>query len=360
MAQDCTGCGRKNNEERSKSAENETGAPSSLSTGSIASPDSSPASTPVAKTSLPMGNRTLLLIALILIGLWCISPIWKDFLSRHSETLSPTKTQATAPAPAATVSKASAPQDLPLQKKSLKDGAAMILIPAGEFTMGSPEHKGDISQKPQHRVCLDAYYIYKYEVTNGQFRRFIHESGYDAEGSWKDYAIAGSDNHPVVCVTWNDAKAYCEWVGGSLPTEAQWEKAARGVDGRIWPWGNKWDGTECNWGKGPKVAGNANIWKGRGTALAGSYTSDVSPYGVHDMAGNVAEWCSDWFDERYYHESPSNNPGGPGLGQVRVIRFGNWYTSQPEICMCASRDGYLPDRWLNMLGFRVCTAAVIP
>jgi formylglycine-generating enzyme len=285
-------------------------------------------------------KRAVMFIALLLIMLWFVSAI--------------------APLPAATASKAPAPQALPPHRKNPKDGAAMILIPAGDFTMGFPEHKGDLSEKPQHRVYLDAYYIYTYEVTNRQFREFVHESRYDAEGSWKDYARAGRDNHPVVCVTWNDAKAYCEWAGGSLPTEAQWEKAARGVDGRLWPWGNAWNGKECNWGKGPKVAGKADIWKGRGTAPVGSYPSDVSPYGIHDMAGNVAEWCGDWFGERYYHESPSKNPGGPILGQMRVMRFGNWFTSSPEVCMCAARDADRPDHWLNFLGFRVSTAAATP
>jgi formylglycine-generating enzyme required for sulfatase activity len=259
-----------------------------------------------------------------------------------------------------TSSKTPALQDLPPKKKNPKDGAAIILIPAGEFSMGSPEHRGSIEEKPQHRVYLDAYYIYKCEVTNGQFRRFVSESGYDAEGSWKDYAVAGRDNHPVVCVTWNDAKAYCEWAGGSLPTEAQWEKAARGADGRTWPWGNKWNGKESNWGKGPKVHGRADIWKGRGTAPTGSYPNDVSPYGVHDMAGNVGEWCGDWYGEKYYLESPLKNPGGPGTGEMRVVRLGNWFSSQAEVFRCAQRDGYFPDRWLNFLGFRVCLAATAP
>lgn len=369
------------NEKRPESAEKVAGSLSSLSKESIAEPAvksvpvtepatqkvsppsppaSSQASTPVAKTSPPRYDRTVVLIALVLIGLLLVSAMWKYLASRPSETPSPSATQAAVPAPAVTASKAPAPQALPPQKKNPKDGAAMILIPTGDFMMGSPEHKGDISEKPLHRVYLDAYYIYKYEVTNGQFRRFVHESRYEAEGSWKDYAIAGRDNHPVVCVTWNDAKAYCEWAGGFLPTEAQWEKAARGVDGRVWPWGNKWDGTECNWGKGPKVAGNADIWRGRGTAPVGSFPHGVSPYGVHDMAGNVAEWCGDWFGERYYMESPSKNPGGPGLGQTRALRFGNWFTSSPEINRCAFRDGDLPDRWLNFLGFRVCLAATIP
>jgi formylglycine-generating enzyme required for sulfatase activity len=106
--------------------------------------------------------------------------------------------------------------------------------------------------------------------------------------------------------------------------------------------------------------GRADIWKGRGTALVGSYPTDMSPYGVHDMAGNVAEWCGDWFGERYYLESPSKNPGGPASGKSRVIRFGNWFSSHPEVCMCASRDGDNPDRWLNFLGFRVCIAATAP
>jgi formylglycine-generating enzyme required for sulfatase activity len=304
------------------------------------------------------GAAAFIALVLVIVGLWFIPGLRKDFTSRPADTSIPTSNHTLIPAPAAPASKD--PALLPMQKKNPRDGAAMVLIPAGEFLMGSPEYNGNSSAKPQHRVYLDAYYMYKYEVTNGQFREFVHESGYDAEGSWRDYAVVGMDSHPVVCVTWNDAKAYCEWAGGALPTEAQWEKAARGVDGRIWPWGNTFSGKEFNWGNGPKVKGRADIYKGRGTAPVGSYPKDVSPYGVHDMAGNVGEWCNDWLGRGYYLESPSKNPAGPILGQLRVIRAGNWYITQPEICLCASREGDIPGRWLNFLGFRACLAATAP
>jgi formylglycine-generating enzyme required for sulfatase activity len=313
-----------------------------------------------SKTCSPCyrGAAAFIAIVLVLVGLWLVLVLRKDFTSRPAGTSSPTSNHTSIPAPAAPASKV--PALLPPQKKNPGDGAPMVLIPAGEFLMGFPEYNGSSTDKPQHRVYLDAYYIYKYEVTNGQFRRFVHESGHDAEGSWRDYAVAGRDNHPVVCVTWNDAKAYCEWAGGALPTEAQWEKASRGVDGRIWPWGNSFTGKEFNWGNGPKAKDRADIWKGRGTAPVGSYPSDISPYGVHDMAGNVGEWCGDWLSLRYYLESPSKNPTGPSIGEIRVIRLGSWFTVHPEICMCASREGAIPGRWLNFLGFRVCLAATAP
>jgi len=232
------------------------------------------------------------------------------------------------------------------------DGADMILIPAGEFLMGSPEAKGNDDERPQHKVYLDAFYIYKYKVTNGQFARFVKETGYKAEGDWMRYAKSGRETHPVVCVTWNDAWAYCRWAGGRLPTEAQWEKAARGTDGKEYPWGNTWDRNRCNWHEGPKVSGMADIYSGRGTAPVGSFPSGVSPYGVHDMAGNVWEWCSDWYDMDYYRSSPSRNPEGPGHGGNRVVRGGCFVDGSNGV-QSAFRDSFGPSDQNIILGFRL-------
>ncbi|MHC9539634.1 MAG: formylglycine-generating enzyme family protein [Vulcanimicrobiota bacterium] len=268
--------------------------------------------------------------------------------------------------PSATSEASTTPQQPVLQspKDTLnvnpKDGAAMIIIPAGEFLMGSPEGTGSDDEHPQHRVYLDAYYIYKYEVTNGQFARFVKETRYKAVGNWKEYAKSGRERHPVVNITWNDAAAYCKWAGGSLPTEAQWEKAARGSNGRDYPWGNTWDGNCCNGGKGPKVSGMADISGGRGTAPVGSFPSGVSPYGVHDMAGNVWEWCSDWYDENYYRSSPSKNPEGPGSGSSRILRGGSWGNDGAGCFRCAYRYWDAPDDWYDYLGFRVCRPSITP
>ncbi|MDQ7839371.1 MAG: formylglycine-generating enzyme family protein [Thermodesulfobacteriota bacterium] len=262
------------------------------------------------------------------------------------------------------------------------DGAEMILIPAGEFLMGSVEEVGRENEHPQHTIYLDAYYIYKYPVTNEQFARFVDKTGYRFEGNWKKYsklsflernilnAFSFSNNlvsqtrsperHPVICITWNDAMAYCMWVRGDLPTEAQWEKAARGTDGREYPWGNEWDGTKCNWKNGTKMVGMADISNWRGTTPTGSYPSGVSPYGVYDMAGNVNEWCADWYGESYYGESPSKNPKGPLLGDSRVFRGGSWSNENEVRFRCSFRIGRNPCGWLSNIGFRVCLPSSIP
>lgn len=194
----------------------------------------------------------------------------------------------------------------------------MIAIPAGEFTMGS-DH--DV-ERPPHTVFVDGFEIDKFEVTNQEFERFVWETGYatDAEKagetSWRYYA-KNKPNHPVVKVTWNDAKAYCEWLGKRLPTEAEWEKAARGTDARAYPWGNQWDAAKAN----TKEAGY------RGTTAAGNFPAGASPYGVMDMAGNVSEWTSDWF------QPYPGYPGGDGEAQYfgerfRVIRGGGWFSGK--------------------------------
>lgn len=207
-----------------------------------------------------------------------------------------------------------------------KDGAVMVCIPEGEFIMGNTQadiaammRENEISRRywfapeqPQHRVYLDGYWIYKYEVTVAQYRKFCKATGHNMPASprwgWKD-------NHPIINVSWNDATAYANWAGVRLPTEAQWEKAARGTDGRKFPWGNKWDASKC--------ANSVNI-RLRGPKPVGSYPGDISPYGAHDMAGNVCEWCADWFDKKYYGKSPRRNPTGPASGQVRALRGNSW------------------------------------
>ena len=251
----------------------------------------------------------------------------------------------------AVAAKSPAPS-LPPTMTNPTDSADMILTPAGEFLMGSPAGTGNFGEHPQHKVYLDAFYIYKYQVTNRQFARFVKETGFKAEGDWMRYAESGRETHPVVNVTWHDASAYCRWAGGRLPTEAQWEKAARGTDGREYPWGNTWDRNRCNWNKGPEVSGMADIYSGRGTAPVGSFPSGVSPYGVHDMAGNVWEWCSDWYDGNYYKTSPSRNPEGPGHGGARVIR-GGCFGNDSSGMRSALRFYGDPSYRLSYFGFRL-------
>ncbi|MGO8672689.1 MAG: formylglycine-generating enzyme family protein [Capsulimonadaceae bacterium] len=229
------------------------------------------------------------------------------------------------------------------------DGAEMVYVPAGEFTMG------DADNAPAHRVFLDGYYIYKNLVTEAEYRRFCVATGHEMppEPWW------GTDkvDYPAVKTTWEDAEAYAQWAGASLPTEAQWEKAARGTDGRQYPWGNDWNPSNCR---------NFDILP----TSVGSYPDGASPYGVLDMAGNVSEWCSDWFDTDYYSRSPYRNPAGPltcvltnltfsetdgfypNMGVVRVVRGGSWHDKSPIHFRSASRDHWPPEKSNAAIGFR--------
>lgn len=191
----------------------------------------------------------------------------------------------------------------------------MVSIPAGPFLMGSDTGRGD--EAPAHEVDLPAFEIDKFEVTNADFARFVEATGYktDAEkagvaNTWRAYA-QGKDNHPVVKVSWNDAVAYCQWLGKRLPTEAEWEKAARGTDGRVYPWGNEYDPQKAN-GKDRGI---------RGTTAVGSFAEGASPYGVMDMAGNVWEWTADW-----YQPYPGSTFASDYFGEkFKVLRGGGWF-----------------------------------
>lgn len=213
------------------------------------------------------------------------------------------------------------------------DGTELIRIPAGEFLMGSDARD---NERPQQSVHLDEYFIAKYPVTNGQYWKFIEEAGRDEPYYWDDKRF-NRPNQPVVGVTWRDAVAYCEWAGLSLPTEAQWEKAARGTDGRDWPWGNT-EPTEkhCNFSEN----------MGRTTDV-GSYPDGASPYGCLDMAGNVWEWCSTrWRDSQI---DPTDDDLESDAG--RVVRGGCWYWGPDEV-RCSHRDRFLPAYCRDDIGFR--------
>ena len=204
----------------------------------------------------------------------------------------------------------------------------MVHIPAGEFLRGSQERdkRALASEKPQRRIYLDEYWIGKYPVTNAQYAVFVEVAGRQPPGHWEGgQPPEGEENHPVVNVSWWDALAYCRWLAEltgkpyRLPTEAQWEKAARGADGRVYPWGNKWDSQKCNTREGHK----------RGTTPVGAHSpAGDSPYGCADMVGNILEWVADWYHEDYYaRSSVSQNPYGPSSGAVKVLRGGSWSTN---------------------------------
>lgn len=226
------------------------------------------------------------------------------------------------------------------QPQRSDDGAEMVSVPAGEFWMGSEENDAYAAEKPRRRVYLDAFRIDKYEVTNALYRRFIDARAYRTPSYWND-SNWNQPNQPVVGVSWDDANAYCIWAGKRLATEAEWEKAARGTDGRKYPWGEQWDANRTN-------SGESKLGK---TVPVGSYSGGVSPYGAHDMASNVWEWVADWYDANYYLSAPSRNPRGPDSGQLRVRRGGSWYDI-PRNMRTSTRSSYGPDVPSSGLGFR--------
>jgi iron(II)-dependent oxidoreductase len=218
----------------------------------------------------------------------------------------------------------------------------MVAVPAGEFWMGSEDTDRDAlaDEKPRHRVYLDAFTIDAYEVTNAHYKRFLDAMGRAAPPFWTDSRF-NAPTQPVVGVSWGDADAFCRWAGKRLPTEAEWEKAARGSDGRKYPWGDQWDPSRAN-----------STETGIGTTKpAGSYPGGASPYGAHDMVGNVWEWVADWYDGAYYKGSPERNPTGPATGQRRVLRGGSWYVN-PVALRSADRYDLTPGSRLTAVGFR--------
>jgi formylglycine-generating enzyme required for sulfatase activity/tRNA A-37 threonylcarbamoyl transferase component Bud32 len=258
---------------------------------------------------------------------------------------------------------------------SRTDGMELVLIPAGEFLMGSTttDSNAEPHERPQITVALDAYRIDRIEITNAMFQLFADATGYQTEAertgisfvydpatqqwseatgvTWRSpqgpgSALEGRGKHPVVNVTWKDATAYCAWAGRRLPTEAEWEKAARGVDGRLYPWGNE-----------PPDKIRANYERFVGDAVAGnSYLEGASPYGVLHLAGNVWEWTGDYYAADYYNRSAGANPRGPQTGEKRVVRSGSWL-NRGQFIRAANRHSYFPDFRSPYLGFR-CALSV--
>ena len=217
------------------------------------------------------------------------------------------------------------------------DSVPMVTIPAGEFLMGNPEGKGRADEWPQRSVYLDAFAIDQVEVTNERYLAFVATTGHrnppNPYGTGPLQSAKGIEQLPVVQTTWYDAKAYCSWAKKRLPTEAEWEKAALGTDGRLFPWGNE--------PATPKRANFDREWEDEKTLYpVGSFPDGDSPYGVKDMAGNAREWVSDWYDADYYKHAPERNPQGPDKkGVVRSIRGGSWHSPLADITSSARGRG---------------------
>ena len=224
-----------------------------------------------------------------------------------------------------------------------KDGSVLVYVPAGEFEMGDGQGK----DCPKHRVNLSAYWIGVYCVTNVQYRKFVEATGHRAENDSR-YREDKLVDHPAVNVNWDDAVAYAKWAGCDLPTEAQWEKAARGPLGLIYPWGKDWDGTKC------RHSGNRGNEE---TARVYDYPTGASGYGTCNQSGNVWEWCADWYGKDYYGKSPARDPRGPGRGSGRVGRGGSWGNDGPAPCRAANRLRYDPGRRNGDQGFRLVRPA---
>jgi len=239
-----------------------------------------------------------------------------------------------------------------LDGATLPDGttapAKKILINAGEFRMGcdqsNPQESCSPYELPLHTVHLDAYTIDQTEVTNAQYRACVDDGKCAKPGCWGDGGF-NAPCQPVVCVSWHKADAYCRWAGGRLPTEAEWERAARGTDGRIYPWGD--EEPDCS-------RANFSGCMGR-TSAAGSYPAGASPDGVLDMAGNAWEWVADWYGEGYYGTSPRDNPPGPDGWSYKVLRGGSWHDSWGDL-RAAYRGPDPGNRYYYYIGFR-CAAA---
>ena len=237
------------------------------------------------------------------------------------------------------------------------DSMTMVYVSDGSFEMGSED--GDDDERPVHEVSLHAFWIDHTEVTNDQFEQFVEATGYETtaqeeEGSgvfigeelewvegayWQhprgpDSSLDDLADHPVVQISWLDAGAYCEWVGGRLPTEAEWEYAARGPEGWIYPWGNSFDGEEANFcdANCPLKWADEAVDDGyEFTAPADSDRAGESWSGVRDLSGNVSEWVNDWYDENYYYDSPEHNPQGPDSSDFKVLRGGSWRYNEYDL-----------------------------
>lgn len=223
-----------------------------------------------------------------------------------------------------------------------QDGAPMTLIPAGDFTMGSNEVE---DEQPVHRVQLDAFYMDKFEVTTSRYATFLAATQLASPRHWNEVHLSRDGDRPVVGVTWFMADNYCRWAGKRLPTEAEWEKAARGTDGRAYPWGNE-----------EPTAGRGNFgkprWAGYDTLTpVGTFKAGNSPYGISDMAGNAWEWVSDWYAATYYQRSPAKNPTGPSHGESRGFRGGGW-NYEGVLARSADRNRDDPTAGISAYGFR--------
>lgn len=236
---------------------------------------------------------------------------------------------------------------------SSKDGMVLLYVPAGEFRMGFQGQESD--EKPVHLVSLNAFWIDETEVTNAMYALCVSDGACERPGSFNSrmrpmyFGNGEFAEFPVIYVSWEDAQSYCVWADRRLPTEAEWEKAARGRDQRSYPWGEQIDCLHANYFDGAKRCTGD-------TASVKDYELGISPYGAFNMAGNVWEWVADWYDPDYYDISPTSNPSGPSTGELRVARGGGWEDTN-FLTRSSNRGSYSPAGKTDSRGFRCALSA---
>jgi len=236
-----------------------------------------------------------------------------------------------------------------------KDSVEMVIIPAGPFIRGSAPGEGRLDEQPRRKIYLNAFAIDKNEVSNAHYMKFLEETLHKppmnvfAERPFDQEE--GIAELPVVQITWHDAVDYCFWAGKRLPTEAEWEKAARGSDGRLYPWGNE-----------PPTVQKANFekdWDGKKTFVeVTALPEGQSSFGLYNLSGNVREWVQDWYDSEYYSKSPDKNPKGPETGILKVLRGGSWRSFDSDVRAASRGKGGFALK-THGIGFR-CARDIVP
>ena len=223
---------------------------------------------------------------------------------------------------------------------------SMIEIPEGLFTMGFDGTQALEDERPKHQVWLPAFFMDLHEVTTAQYAAFLAATNRLAPWQWNTVELSQHSDRPVIGVDWSDADSYCRWNGRRLPTEAEWEKSARGTDGRLYPWGNRVPSNDlANFALGARFSYSQVLMPVQ------SYEQGKSPYGLYQMAGNVWEWVQDWYAANYYEVSPEQSPQGPEQGQFKVLRGGSW-SDLPKYLLTYGRFKLSPETRNSYTGFR--------
>jgi formylglycine-generating enzyme required for sulfatase activity len=299
---------------------------------------------PKLRTKSPL-SLCILLTVLLLPACTSLAPATPALTPTHTPTFTQTSIPTQTPISTETPLPTATPEgEIGSTWVRPQDGMLMVFVPKGTFIMGS--ESGESDEQPAHEVYLDAFWIDQTEITYTMYARF-DPSKYSSQ--------------PVQNVTWQQAQAYCAWAGSRLPSEAEWEKAARGTDERTYPWGDQPPAadlvnfadlrTRLSWADVSVDDGYSEV------APVGEYPAGASPYGALDMAGNAAEWVNDWYAENYYAFSPQANPPGPEDGMFRVLRGGSYYTTAAGV-RTTERSWYLDETSTDYIGFRCARSSI--